>query len=808
MGSAFVQQTFGFDLDLGPLSVGATPGKSDAEAVDALPGLELEPVKPVVEESEEAESLAVERAAESGTPPPVHAGTEERRVDHHDVMEPDRSLEIPEPQKRVPESIRSILRRPSRNAGDVFPAGNQAVAEAAEPEAGVIGPAAGGLQRPVPLREVWREPEPEPEVPLEGAEPVTVRISPATAPSMGRPGSPPWKHRQSLGKVRTRRRRRSGGLLLKLLKLRWLLLVPVLAAVSWLAWKVATGTLWKRATGGRDAVAAAVLEEAKGASASASEMMKKAVQESAGDPEALRLAADYYLPRGDEKAAGVVGLLMKGQDPTELDQVRAAEFALVSSYPEFMPAVVQQWLHDPVESSLPRRLIAEARWLARCGQHDEAESRLRSGLLHRPNELSIDMALCALMVRPAAEGEQASSRILEGLQRLEKLQTRVDLPLRDQIEAAGLRVEAMKQSHAVLRAGDEVVDGLRHSVRAMFSRLDEEQKLGLELRLRAMDLAIRPEQREQIVREAVATWPRLEAPAQLRVGRWLAETGNHDEVLRLFDRTAKAATDPDWVRLRMESLLAQERFPSVRTAAVAEPRVLPPVVRALYLYRAESGEAALAAGVQPGGNPAVAAAAGEVQTEARKEATPAQLLEAGREMAKRGDWIPADLFLRFAEHDAEVGMLARVERIRVLRTRPDQEAEQRKALEALLALWPQADGFRSELLHLKLLAGEAESDDYALAEQMATWVAPDAWWKVTAALAELRRGRQPAAQQLLEGLIPAQGECPAGWLVVQAAVLAAGNRQSEAQAVRDRLGERPLRAGERALLRQYLPTAS
>jgi hypothetical protein len=177
-------------------------------------------------------------------------------------------------------------------------------------------------------------------------------------------------------------------------------------------------------------------------------------------------------------------------------------------------------------------------------------------------------------------------------------------------------------------------------------------------------------------------------------------------------------------------------------------------------------------------------------------------------MAKRGDWIPADLFLRFAENDAAVGMLARVERIRVLRTRPEQEAEHRKALEAVLAVWPQADGFRSELLYLKLLAGEAEAADYGLAERMGAWVAPDAWWKVTAALAELRRGRQPAAQQILEGVIPAEGECPVGWLVVQAAVLAAGNRQAEAEVARGRIGKRALRSGERALLEQYVPSAS
>ncbi len=105
-------------------------------------------------------------------------------------------------------------------------------------------------------------------------------------------------------------------------------------------------------------------------------------------------------------------------------------------------------------------------------------------------------------MRPAGEGELATERILEGLARLEKLQNRPDLPVREQMEAAGLRVEAMTRNHGMLRAGDEVVDGLRHSVRAMFSRLDEEQKLGLDLQLRSMDLAIRPEQREQIVREA------------------------------------------------------------------------------------------------------------------------------------------------------------------------------------------------------------------------------------------------------------------------------------------------------------------
>jgi hypothetical protein len=47
-----------------------------------------------------------------------------------------------------------------------------------------------------------------------------------------------------------------------------------------------------------------------------------------------------------------------------------------------------------------------------------------------------------------------------------------------------------------------------------------------------------------------------------------------------------------------------------------------------------------------------------------------------------------------------------------------------------------------------------------------------------------------------------------GWLVVQAAVLAAGNRQAEAEVARGRIGKRALRSGERALLEQYVPSAS
>jgi hypothetical protein len=791
-GLALVQQTFGFELEIGS---GHSDGAGVAEDNDLL-SLELWPVPPVAGKVVSLDAAAV--MPEEGTA--VIPVREVPDVTPEAALQPAESREVPEPKPLKTESIRTILRRPSRGTGDVFPSESRGEADMPR-DGGLHVPAAVEPQRPVPVREVWRGAEPA--VSPAEEEPVTVRISPATAPSMVKPGNPPWKNRQSIGKIRGRRRRKANGLHSRL---RWLALLPVVAGVGWLAWKVMGGTLWKREVGGREAVAAAVLEEARGEKASASSMMDKAVRESAGDPEALRLAADYYLQRRDEKAAGVVGLLMKDGHATELDLVRASEFAIGSSYPEFMPAAMQDWLREPVESSLPRRLIAEARWLERCGEHEAAESRLRDGLLHRPTELSIDMALCALLVRPAGEGELATARILEGLARLEKLQNRPDLPVREQMEAAGLRVEAMTRNHGMLRAGDEVVDGLRHSVRAMFSRLDEEQKLGLDLQLRSMDLAIRPEQREQIVREAVATCGRMEAPEQLRVGRWLGATGNHEEVLRLFDKTARAATDPDWVRLRMESLLAQERYPSVRTAAVAEPHVLPVVVRALYVYRAESGEAVLAGGGQAANR--AAAAAGEVQAAARSDATPGQLLEAGREMAKRGDWIPADLFLRFAENDAAVGMLARVERIRVLRTRPEQEAEHRKALEAVLAVWPQADGFRSELLYLKLLAGEAEAADYGLAERMGAWVAPDAWWKVTAALAELRRGRQPAAQQILEGVIPAEGECPVGWLVVQAAVLAAGNRQAEAEVARGRIGKRALRSGERALLEQYVPSAS
>jgi hypothetical protein len=791
-GSPWVQQTFGFEPEIGSGHSGEAGSPED----DDLRLLEPEPVPPV------AGSVALLEAAVAGPEPcagevPVK---EVPAVAQETVQKPAERSEMLRSSAPEPESIRAILRRPSRGGGDVFPSENRDEAGKTRDD-GVRVPVAGERQQAVQVREVWRGAEPA--ISSVEEEPVTVRISTATAPSMVRPGNPPWKNRQSIGRIRGRRRRKPHG---SWSRLRWLALLPVIVGVGWLLWKVVRGTLWKRGTGGRDAVAAAVLEEARGAAASASSMMDKAVRESADDPEALRLAADYYLQRRDEKAAGVVGLLMKDGHATELDLVRASEFALGSDYVEFMPAAMHDWLREPVESALPRRLITEVRWLERCGEYEAAERRLRDGLLHRPTELSIDMALCALLVRPAGEGELATERILEGLARLEKLQNRPDLPVREQMEAAGLRVEAMTRNHGMLRAGDGVVDALRHSVRAMFSRLDEEQKLVLDLQLRAMDLAIRPEQREQIVREAVATWERMEAPQQLRVGRWLGATGNHEEVLRLFDRTARAAKDPDWVRLRMESLLAQERYPSVRTAAVAEPHVLPTVVRALYVYRAESGEAVLSGGGQALNR--VAAAAGEVQAAARGEATPGQRLEAGREMAKRGDWIPADLFLRFAENDAEVGMLARVERIRVLRTRPEQEAEHRKALEAVLAVWPQADGFRSELLYLKLLAGEAEAADYGLAEQMGNRVAPDAWWKVTAALAELRRGRQPAAQQIIEGVIPAEGECPAGWLAVQAAVLAAGNRQAEAEAARGRIGKRSLRAGERALLEQYLPSAS
>ena len=830
-GSAWVQQTFGFGppvdstdsggerrrggddpllLDLGPVPPAAGPVVSlDADAVVPEPGAAALPVQEVgvtipeaVPEPEDLLAIPEPKSREF-VPEPAAAALSVREVGAtipEAVPEPEDLLAIPEPKSPEAESIRTILRRPSRGGGEAVPMQGRGEADTRHDD-GAQDPVADAPPRTAPVREVWRGPEPAEATPGEAA--VTGRISSAAGPAMGRPGQPPWQNRQSIGKIRGRRRRKSRGLLSRL---RWLALLPAVAAVGWLAWKVIGGTLWKSSVRGRDAVAAAVLEEARGATAAAASMMDKAVRESVDDPEALRLAADYYLQRRDEKAAGVVGLLMKDGRATELDLVRAAEFSVGSDYPELMPSAVQDWLSKPVESSLPRRLIAEARWLERCGQHGASERRLRDGLLHRPTELSIDMALCALLVRPAGEGELATERILDGLARLEKLQNRPDLPVREQMEAAGLRVEAMTKNHGMLRAGDEVVDGLRHSVRAMFSRLDEGQKLGLDLQLRSMDLAIRPEQREQIVKEAVATWSRMEAPEQLRVARWLGATGNHEDVLRFSDRTARAATDPDWARLRLESLLAQERYASARTAAAAEPHVLPVMVRALYTYRAESGEAVLAGGGEAVNRVAVAVSG--VQAAVRTEAVPEQLLEAGRWMAKRGDWIPADMFLRAAENDAAAGMLARLERIRLLRRKPEQEAEYRKALEAALAVWPQADGIRMELLHLKLLAGEAEAADYELAERAGTWVAPDASWKVTAALAELRRGRQPAALQMLEGVIPAEGDGPVGWLVVQAAVLAAGNHQAQAEAVRGRIGKQALRPGERALLEQYLPSGS
>jgi thioredoxin-like negative regulator of GroEL len=283
---------------------------------------------------------------------------------------------------------------------------------------------------------------------------------------------------------------------------------------------------------------------------------------------------------------------------------------------------------------------------------------------------------------------------------------------------------------------------------------------------------------------------------QLRLARWFVELGAWERVLGIYEGNPQWGDAGEWESLRVEALLESGDFEGAKAVMGRMTAGVSALKRSEFRYR-------IAAGL--GG--------GDELTDSRMkllraaaEGDPEKVREAAEYAEGRGDRELAIGLYKVLEKDPEEEVLAKLQVAELQSGAVEGRAGAMAVLESLLRGWPRLEEVRNRLIRMRLLEGRSGADDAAAAVEMAAGARGYAPFQVTAALARLVSGQPKEALELLEGNGGRnRREAEAGNPVVSVAVLAAGGRDEDAKKVRTAMGERPLTAGEKALLDRWMP---
>lgn len=523
----------------------------------------------------------------------------------------------------------------------------------------------------------------------------------------------------------------------------------------------------------------------------ATALVEEALKLDGDDLMVLRTAVDLYGERRDNAVMPALQKLLVSEEVGEEDLERAAKVAVDWGRLELTPVrALNEWSQSGASGMTEGRMVVVARWMLMRGEREEAEKRLRMAVEAGSKRGEAELGLCEVLLSGGGEG------VDEGLERLERLIGDGERGLRVRQRGAELAARVMGVKGVREKVDEERLAGFRAAFAPLVARLDPEDGVGCQLWLHAMELAAEPESRQVVFGRVMEEFMPVAEEMQLRIARWFLELGAWERVLGIYEGNPQWGDAGEWESLRVEALLESGDFEGAKAVMGRMTAGVSALKRAGFRYR-------IAAGL--GG--------GDELTDSRMkllraaaEGDPEEVREAAEYAEGRGDRELAIGLYKVLEKDPEEEVLAKLEVAELQSGAVEGRAGAMAVLESLLRGWPRLEEVRNRLIRMRLLEGRSGADDAAAAVEMAAGARGYAPFQVTAALARLVSGQPKEALELLEGNGGKnRREAEAGNPVVSVAVLAAGGRDEDAKKVRTAMGERPLTAGEKALLDRWMP---
>ncbi len=573
-----------------------------------------------------------------------------------------------------------------------------------------------------------------------------------------------------------------------------LLFILMLVAGGYVAWRGEKDYLALKRWRARE-LAAEALRQASNNPADARGMLDEAAILAPGDGEVMRAMVDFCEPRHDLMALRALRELTRGPEATMEDWERLSRLAFEWNHPQLAPAeLLNAWASGPVEKLTPGQMKLASRWLITRGRSPEAERRLRDALALKATP-DVEVALCGLLLANPGQPGEAESRMMEALDRLSTIGADTAVPAKVRADAVRLQASVLlrKENAPLLtpaRAG---------KLKTSFETLDADPNapgaLGHRLAAISVDLAANPARREELIRPVMQTVDSRTAEERLTIARWLYDSGSFPEVMSVCAGTQEAATDPRWFTVRLDAMFALKDLEKAAELLASPDQPLPAITRDVFLLRIDRAL----------GRDALSMAERMRRLEgASTGAGPLDIVRAAENLERAGETAAALSLYRKVNQDERVDLTARLGIVRCLDASQSRTGELIEALESVLRLWPHMEDARNDLIYLKLVDDIAESGEMDLAVSQA---GQSPWffsYRLSGALAELRRGHAKDAMAILDKAPVAWEKLKPGWQAVSGAILAANGRLDEARAIKVRLRDVGVRPGERKLLDQHL----
>ncbi|MBV9009734.1 MAG: hypothetical protein JO354_11305, partial [Verrucomicrobia bacterium] len=291
-----------------------------------------------------------------------------------------------------------------------------------------------------------------------------------------------------------------------------------------------------------------------------------------------------------------------------------------------------------------------------------------------------------------------------------------------------------------------------------------------------LEIAQRPERREQIISGAIERWKNAGNDSLVALAAWLYRNREYERLIKAIPLD-RALQSRELFLQHVDALAALGRWNEIRKIIEAERFPLDPVIEHMYLARcfAQQGEQN---GAENNWQRALEAAAGD----------PAKLLMLG-EYAEKNDALEVARKAFSAACAAAPKLRAAQQgRLRVAYRKRDT-GEIRAVLSDLLRIWPNDPAVQNDAAYIRLLqlpndepANPELNKIEAEAERLVSQEPQSLPHRTLLALARLKQGRPEAALAVYDGIKVAPNAASSSAVAVHAAVLNATGHPSEAHA--------------------------
>lgn len=578
--------------------------------------------------------------------------------------------------------------------------------------------------------------------------------------------------------------------------------VLLVLTTGYAVWRGRSDYAAVKAWRGRHLAAKSIKAAAGGSTEEAARLLDQAGALGPADPTVLRALADFNEPRGDPMALYALAQMLRVGVATDSDVQRLCRLALDWGRPELAPAaVLQQWATVPAEGLLIEKLELGARWLAIRGRTGEAEQRLRlaldSAAKTPADQVRVNLTLAGLLASRAS-GAPAPERVLEAGTRLMAVAKSSDASAAQHRQALEGLVDVVLSPGAQTVFSQDAVTALQAELTRHLAAAPAESRTSLRLAEVRLMMALDPQQRGALastLANEAATAPMADS---LRICRWLNQNGFPESALHLHDSVAPPADDRDWFIARLDALFGMHDWAELNRILKMEDQPLPPLMQALFLYRADRSAGKPEEDLSHRKEEIVVAA---------RSAQARDVLYAAGNLELAGDLELAIPLFRSLQRNDQFGLSARLGLVRCLHRFPNETPELVRTLEELVTLWPQSHEARNDLAYLRLLEGAPRPEEVTLVKELVRESPQLLGYRITAGLAALQQGQPAEALRLIDGATIQWSEVRPDWRIIYACVLAANDQSDEARGLAATVAVEQLRPGERALMARHLPAA-